>query len=554
MDKLELLEDPGMQEILQSFLVESKEILEKLDNDLMVVEKTPDDKELVNQIFRHFHTIKGTSGFFGLEKLPVITHHCEDILNKIRKDEFIINSSIMDSILKATDKIKMLITSIEVNHNEDVEISAEVTDLDNILNGRIEQKSEDKKDEKKEEKQPITINNVVNEKTIRVDIERLDDLLNITSEIVLGRNRLFQVSSEASFLMEGSKISRDLSELSKQIDFMTNELQLIVMKLRMIKIGKLFNKFPRLVRDLSKETGKNVEIIMKGEDTELDKTLIEEIHDPLVHIIRNSLDHGIELPDERELKGKNKKGLLSLSAEQSGNNIFISIQDDGRGLDSELIKQKAIAKGIISSEKAAEMSRQEILNLIFLPGFSTKEVASNLSGRGVGMDVVKTNVAKLRGTIILDSNKDEGTSIKIRLPLTLAIIQGLIVRNGGENLVIPLNSVVEVLRLQEDSGSINQVSVIQIRDEIIPLLNLDHMFVKRNNEKKEYAVIVTVAEKKFGLLVNELVGQKEIVIKPLGSYLGNVKGIAGSTIMGDGSVIMILDMAEIMNSLYDARN
>jgi two-component system chemotaxis sensor kinase CheA len=333
---------------------------------------------------------------------------------------------------------------------------------------------------------------------------------------------------------------------------MTNELQLVVMKTRMIKIGKVFNKFPRLVRDLSRDAKKQINIIIKGEETELDKTLIEEINDPLVHLVRNSVDHGIETPERRKELGKDPTGTLTLSAEHEGNNIIITIEDDGKGIDPEVIKNKAVSKGLISAERAKELSRQEILNLIFLPGFSTAEVVTNISGRGVGMDVVKTNVTKLRGIINVESTAGAGTKIIIKLPLTLAIIPGMIVKVKEQSIVIPLNTVLEVLRVhRENIYSINQKPVIKMRDSVLPLVSVEEILFGNENidENKiwQYVVVVGIAEKRYGIKVDGLVGQKEVVIKSLGNYFGKIQGIAGSTIMGDGSVVMIVDINELLH-------
>ena len=358
--------------------------------------------------------------------------------------------------------------------------------------------------------------------------------------------------------MEGSEISQALAEATQQIDLMTTELQLAVMKTRMVKIGKVFNRFPRVIRDLSKMTGKKVRLEIFGEETELDKTLIEEINDPLVHMVRNSVDHGIEPPEEREKLGKDPTGTITLSAEQEGNNIIISIEDDGRGIDPEKIKAKAIEKGIITPEKAAEMNRNDILNLIFAPGFSTAQKVSNVSGRGVGMDVVKTNVTKLRGVINIETEPGKGSKFIIKLPITLAIIQGLLVKIDTEIVVIPLNTVIEVVRVnRKDIYSIGQSEVINLREMVIPLVDLkDSLYRRGESEKRDwhYIVIVGIAEKRFGLKVDKLLGQEEIVIKSLGKYLGNIKGIAGSTIMGDGTVVMIADIADIVTQIEDEKN
>ncbi|MGE5353318.1 MAG: chemotaxis protein CheA [Acidobacteriota bacterium] len=606
-----MLNDPEMQEIFDSFIVETKEILEKLDLELVEIEKTPDDRDLLNSIFRSFHTVKGTSGFLGLEKLTMVTHRAEDILNKLRKGEAQLNDDLMDGILGAFDRIKDLLDKIETNHNEDIEIDDIIKQLEilykeletgkkaestaqrpkaaaeeksNIPQQMVEsikpQRAEDTiaEDTKAEAQKAAPSETAIHAKeeetstetatskatntrqqtdnTIRVDVERLDDLLNIVSELVLGRNRLTQVNAEVALEYEGTKLARDMAEASKQIDLMTTELQLAVMKTRMIKIGKVFNRFPRLVRDLAKETKKDIQLVINGEETELDKTLIEEINDPLVHLVRNAVDHGVESPEARLQKGKSPKGTVTLSAEHEGNNIIITIEDDGKGINPEVLKEKAISKGLITRERANELSRQEAYNLIFIPGFSTTEVVSNISGRGVGMDVVKTNVTKLRGLINIESEVDRGTKIIIKLPLTLAIIQGLLVKVDSETVVIPLNSVVEVVRVSnEEIKTINQNEVIRIRDSVLPLIRIDKLLYDDSQTAEEskwqYVVVVGIAEKRFGLRVDELVGQKEVVIKSLGNYLGNIQGIAGSTIMGDGKVVMIIDVGELINNLTE---
>lgn len=596
-EKNPTLIDPEMKEIVESFIVETKEILEKLDTDLLELEKRPDDKDLLNQIFRSFHTIKGTSGFLGLEALPEVTHKCEDILNKLRKGEATLNSNLMEGILLAFDTIKELVVKIETEQNENVEIE----NVCNVLNELL--KNLDSPQEiKQEETLPKVENQVVQENavqeeivenktevvkqdlpideikteiktnvekiekaastsatkenTIRVDVERLDSLLDIVSELVLGRNRLSQINTQFSLENEGNKYAKDFEEVTKQIDLMTTELQLVAMKLRMIKIAKIFNRYPRLVRDLCKDLNKDVELIIKGEDTEVDKNLIEEINDPLVHLIRNAVDHGVENPEVRIKAGKNPRGKVLLAAEQLGNNIVITIQDDGKGLDVEVIKEKAISKGLITKEKAKELSKQEAMNLIFLPGFSTAEKVSNVSGRGVGMDVVKTNVSKLRGIINIESEVGKGTKIEIKLPLTLAIISGMIVKANSETLVIPLGSVIEVLRVDaQDIYSIKGREVIKVRDTVLPLVSVSELLKGRMNGKREnnsgwqYVVEVGIAEKRYGIKVDDLIGQQEVVIKSLGSYLGKIDGIAGSTIMGDGTVVMILDIHELFNKL-----
>lgn len=573
-----MLVDPEMKEIVESFLLETKEILEKLDVDLILLEKSPDDVDLLNKIFRSFHTIKGTSGFLGLEKLPEVTHKCEDILNKLRKGEAKLSSSLMDGIILGYDTIKELLLVIENDKNEEIEvedviaklvslyeninspdqpeINSEIQITEEALIGQSVTTDENKSVSPSKENsiRQVHHENKKADNSIRVDIDRLDALLNIASEIVLGRNRLAQLNSQYSLENEGSVFAKDLGDATKQIDLMTSELQLVVMKLRMIKIGKVFNRFPRVVRDMCKDLNKEVELIINGEETEVDKNLIEEINDPLVHLIRNAIDHGVESPDVRESKGKRRKGTVILSAEHEGNNIAIKVIDDGKGIDPEMIKEKAVSKGFISREKVKELSRQEAYNLIFHPGFSTAEVVTNVSGRGVGMDVVKTNVAKLRGTISVESEVGKGTTMILRLPLTLAIISGMIVKAHGQTFVIPLHSVIEVLRVSvSDIETINGKEVVHLRDSILPIISLDELISNNGNGHNDsgwqYIVEVGIAEKRFGIKVDQLVGQQEVVIKSLGDYLGKIDGIAGSSIMGDGTVIIILDINELFNKL-----
>lgn len=612
-NKYEMLQDPEMKEIVSSFLEETKEIFESLDKDLVELEQNAQDFDLLNQIFRAFHTIKGTSGFLGLEKLQQVTHKCEDILNKLRKAEAKLTPELMDTILLSFDTIQLIVDKIEKDKTENINVTKTMKELDKslqILEGRKpttqttkkkktgstakkatkkgtkrktkKQEAKSKESEVVSEKEQLEESEIASEEaeqpqtstnssdqvikrvleqsktdtTIRVDVERLDELLNIVSELVLGRNQLQQVNNQATISLEGSQITRELADATKQIDLMTNELQLVVMKTRMVKIGKVFNRFPRLVRDLSKETHKKIKLEITGEETELDKTLIEEINDPLVHLVRNSIDHGVESPEDRKANGKEPEGTITLSASQEGNNIVISIVDDGGGINPAKIKEKAISKGLITEEKANELSEKEAFNLIFLPGFSTAETVTNISGRGVGMDVVKTNVRKLRGIIDIDSEVGKGTTVKIKLPLTLAIISGMVVKIGKETLVIPLNSVIEVVRMHvEDIRSVNHKEVIRVRDEIIPLVDVHEVMydTKGQQDDRVYQNVVTVgiAEKRFGIKVDELVGQKEIVIKSLGNYLGNINGLAGSTIMGDGTVVLILDIGEILHFIQE---
>jgi two-component system chemotaxis sensor kinase CheA len=372
--------------------------------------------------------------------------------------------------------------------------------------------------------------------------------MNLVGEMVLTRNRLGQVSSELDKRFEGDFLIEQLLDTTAQIGLITTELQLAVMKTRMVPIGKVFNKFPRMVRDLSRDLKKDIELHISGEETELDKSIVEEIGDPLIHMIRNAVDHGIESPEERLKRGKPKKGNVFLTAYHEGNHIVIEIKDDGRGLDAEKLKKKALEKGIVTQEELNNMNEEEAFGLIFRPGFSTAAKVTGVSGRGVGMDVVKTNIEKLNGIIIIESEIGQGSTFKLKLPLTLAIIQALLVEVSGEIFAIPLVSVIETVRINENEiQNFEGREVLKLRDSVLSLIRLDEIFgVEGSFNEEIYVVVVALAEKKFGLVVDRLVGQEEIVIKSLGEYLGGNLGIAGATIMGDGRVRLILDVAGVM--------
>ncbi len=625
-----------MQEIIQDFLVEADELLEELDEDLVRLESESENEELLNKIFRAFHTVKGSASFLGFEKLTELTHKLEDVLNRLRKFELKLNSEMMDAILAGVDKAKEIIEiikeggdpeSVDIEENvkqlsvfldesykqqekaeeesltdedlvelqeQEVEMEEEAkpkeeekgdskddidAEIERLLKQRMEEDKEKrlkrrekllselekkpKEEEQKKEEEPkekvkkaapaAKKSKPIVEQTIRVDVQRLDDLMNLVGELVLGKNRLVSVAQKAEEKFSGDEVVEELSEVANQITLVTTDLQMGVMKTRMVQIGKVFNKFPRVVRDIAKELNKEVELIIEGAETELDKSVVEEINDPLVHIIRNAIDHGIEPPDERVKLGKPSKGRIVLSAYHEGNYIVIEASDDGRGMDPEKLKQKALEKGLITETEARQMSKEEAYALIFKPGFSTAEKVTNLSGRGVGMDVVKTNVEKLNGIIEINSELGKGTKVILKIPLTLAIIQALLVKVTKEYFAIPLVSVVETVRItKDDIDKVENKDVLRLRDNIIPLVYLgDTLGIGRNkktlNGKEIYVVVVAIAEKRIGLVVDELIGREEIVIKSLGNYLVNIKGISGATIMGDGSVTLILDVANVIS-------
>ncbi len=662
-------EDEEMMEILESFLVETNELLEILTTSLIEMENNPTDTEVINKIFRYFHTIKGTSSFMGFNDISKLTHAAEEILNKVRRNELSVSQNIIDVLMDSRDRLDLMtqaitnpgepityndlvkrlealskgdnidevvennetITSksdadlsddtyldkvlnntemftghgdfdpdelellekafaevnnsfwstnsdgsqilkneisnnatsdIEVNNlSEIVEISTDATDK---LQASIKEPIEIPELESSDKPQPEQINNVAasgqsisknapkplsQTETIRIDVKRVESLMDLSGELVLGRNRLSQIASRVSGATDFKEILQDLLETTNQIDLITSEIQTSVMKMRMVPIGRLFQKAPKIVRDLSKEFGKKIELTLEGEDTEVDRGIIEELNDPLVHMLRNSCDHGIETSEERKSTGKKPAGQIKLTAYHEGNHIILKIIDDGKGIDPNVILKKAIEKEFITAEQSKHMTDWEILQLIFKPGFSTAKTVTSVSGRGVGMDVVKTNINKLKGIIEINSTPGQGSEFVVKLPLTLAIIQGLLVKSSGNIYALPLSSVVEVVSYDESSVSyVNNSKVIRIRSEVIPLITLDDITGDPDIHEigSKYVVNLAIGIDRVGLVVNKLLGQQEIVIKSLGNYLTNIEGIAGSTIIGDGRVIMILDTQGII--------
>ncbi|OGP15054.1 MAG: hypothetical protein A2052_05110 [Deltaproteobacteria bacterium GWA2_54_12] len=550
-----------MDDIINDFLAEASESLEQLDQKFMDLEKQPNDPALLNDIFRSIHTIKGAAGFLGFQQMVDVTHCTEDVLNKLRKAEMFVTPGIMDAILQSVDLIKLLLNNIKEKNGREEDLKPTVALLHDILEGRFKDeptaapavpKGAEAEEEHKQAR-PDEAAAATKEQSIRVDLDRLDSVLNLAGELVLSRNRLMRLGGKLSDSSAESDLHSHVNEAIAQLDLVTTDLQLAVMKMRMQPIAKVFNKFPRMVRDLARQMEKEVELHISGEETELDKTVIEEIGDPLVHIVRNSIDHAVESPAEREAKGKPRCGRVELAAYQEGRNIVVSIMDDGKGMDPEALKRSAVEKGLIPAEEAERLTKSDALNIIFIPGFSTAKAVSNISGRGVGMDVVKTNVSRINGTITIDSEVGKGTRITFRLPLTLAIIQALTVEAGGEVYGIPLSNVIENIRVTANEiKSVEGREVINIRDRIYPVVRLGSL-VSGSSAPSEtewkYIVIIGIGEKHFGILVDRLHGQEEIVMKSMGEYLKGTEGVAGACITGDGNVILILDMAGLLTSV-----
>ncbi|PYX20316.1 MAG: chemotaxis protein CheA [Acidobacteria bacterium] len=588
----EFSQDPAL---LQEFLIESEELLEGMNQDLVALEQAPDDTELLNRIFRALHTIKGTSGFLNFDPVVRLSHRAEDVLNTLRRSEVEFSRRIMDALLAARDQLSIMLQDIREGGLKDYALDGLIAELEAVqkpapapsrlgdilvaegviapgaLQDVLQQQAQSGEIRKIGEllvekglasqtdvsnalaRQKRQADSVIAAQTMRVDVRKLDELINLVGELVLERNRLYQLSRELSMgRLEMQDLTEAFSQSTARLSFITEELQAAGLRARMVPIDTVFRKFPRLVRDVAHNLKKEVDLLVSGEDTELDKTMVEMIGDPLVHLVRNSLDHGLELPDVRESGGKPRKGTIRLEARQEGDQIIISVADDGAGIDPARIAKKAMEKGLVTADRLRTMTTREILDFVFLPGFSTAEKISDLSGRGVGMDVVRSNLTKLNGTIELESKLGAGTTVFLRLPLTLAILPVLLVEVGNEIYALPLRSVVETARIRAtELHRFEGSELLHLRGETVPLLRLRQIFkvqYRADEKGSDKVVILGIGEKRIALLVDNLIGQESTVIKPLGSYLHHCSGIAGATISGDGRVRLVLDPADLLAS------
>ncbi len=607
--------DDGMDEVIKEFLVESNEGLDRFDSDLLALEKDQHSRELLDSVFRAIHTLKGTGGVLGYEKLVAISHVGESVLSRMRDGTLALSREIATALLTMADVLRRILQEIAASGTEgDAECGPAVQQLTAILNGTplapapmsappaseanppiqaesqsaapgtaplpwsgdaaprlgevlLESKICQPDDiqaacELQERGDTRLLGQILVEggvaspeavaealkvesehrdlasNTIRVDVALLDKVMNLVGELVLARNQVLQFT--------GTQEDSSFLSTAQRLNLITTELQEGVMKTRMQPIGNVWNKLPRIVRDLSLGCGKRVEVQMEGAGTELDKTIIEAIKDPLTHIIRNAVDHGIEMPEARTMAGKSPEGHLLLRAFHEGGQVNIEISDDGAGISTEKLQAKAIAKGLISADRAARMSEREVLGLIFAPGLSTAEQVSNISGRGVGMDVVKTNIEKIGGTVDVQSTAGKGTLLKIKIPLTLAIIPALVVTSGGERFAIPQVSLIELVRCEGEQAAIEDIhgaSVYRLRGNLLPLIYLNRELQLETGAPSEAVniVVLQAADRQFGLVVDEINDTEEIVVKPLSKQLKSVC-FAGATIMGDGKVALILDV------------
>ena len=539
------------QEILREFHSEAQEILAGLEEDMVRLEREPGNRELVNRIFRAMHTLKGNSAFLGFTKMTSVTHEAENVLNKIRNGSLVLTGTVMDALLASVDVVKALLREIIAGEDHSVEVDRAVALLQGAPNadGNGEPEADAPLTAESSDRELADLKEAT---MIRVEVQRLDHLMNLIGELVIGRNRLHKVRTDFEHMHGEDSLVVDLTQVSGQISLVSSELQEAVMKARMVPIRNVFNRFPRLVRDLSREREKAVDLVVNGHETELDRSLIEKVWDPLVHLIRNAIDHGLESPAERAAAGKPERGQIILTARQEGSHIVISVEDDGRGIDPARVLAKARRFGLVGEDET--LSEQETLNLIFSPGFSTKDEVTDVSGRGVGLDVVKTNLKRLNGLIDVTTVKGVGTRFTLKIPLTLAIVQALLIQVKDEVAAIPLALVVETVRLHPDEvHTINGRPVLRIRDHVLPLLWLHDLFsAPRPAERRFNAIIVGLAEERVALGVDALLGQQEVVVKSVGSYLGEIRGIAGATILGDGRVVVILDVAALIDEAKSA--
>ena len=652
-------------EILQDFLVEAEEILEGLNEQLVELENQPQDADLLNAIFRGFHTIKGGAGFLSLDAMVNVCHKGEDVFNLLRQGERVVDADMMDTFLKVLDSLNSMFSElksgeypsaadpaimnqlstylnaevvaftpppepepvvtpeIEPSPASDDEITddefealldqlhgnaapgsqttppatkataqpaakASATNNDDIteeefealldeLQGKTKQaasspatpekspavpaanNSEPIKSEPKPQKPADTSVETKTEvaapkaapakqaadTSVRVDTSRLDEIMNMVGELVLVRNRISTL--EAAFENE------DMAKAVNNLTVVTGDLQSAVMKTRMQPIKKVFGRFPRVVRDLARNLKKDINLELRGEETDLDKNLVEALADPLVHLVRNAVDHGVEMPDVREAAGKPRQGNIVLGAAQEGDHILLTITDDGAGMNPEVLRRKAVEKGMMDEDNAARLTESECFALIFSPGFSMKQEISDISGRGVGMDVVKTSISKLNGVIDIKSEVGSGTTLSIKVPLTLAIMPTLMVMLGDQIFAFPLVNVNEIFHLDlTKTNVVDGQQTIMVRNKALPLFYLRKWLAKNFNETKkpeiEHVVIVNVGTQRVGFVVDQLLGQEEVVIKPLGALLHGTKGLAGATITGDGRIALILDFPELMKA------
>lgn len=620
----------GMEDLLQDFLQEANDLLSDVDNKLVDLEKMPDDRGLLNDIFRGFHTIKGGAGFLSATELVTLCHLTENLFDQLRNGELHLSPELMDIILGATKEVRIMFGDlaqgiqpqpapqevlqalrrfVEKQAVPEVEVTAtpaspqpsagvssgagagggpdwqalhaavsgqdssasgsapeapgaargEIITATEAAAGKQAQPAPQPYGRRSTDKPGAVASGApggrrveeraaARENTIRVDTARLDQVLNLSGEIGLMKNRLTSLRADILSGKTDPETLHALDQAVSQLDLLVSDLQNSVMKTRMQPIGRLFQKYPRIARDLARQLGKDVELVLSGEETEVDKTMIEDLADPLIHLIRNAVDHGIETTAERLASGKPAKSIVRLEAHQEGDHVVLIVADDGRGISPERIRAKAIEKNLISEEEANTLDERQSLNLILLPGFSTKTEISDVSGRGVGMDVVKNNLQKLNGSIEIRSELGKGSAFYISLPLTLAILPVLLVRLGEQPFALPLSMVREILPIEKDKlQEVGGRRTLVVRGEILPVLALSHLLGWPQAQEPEFGVLMQTSERSFILSVDSFAGRDDAVIKSLEDF--RPRGVAGVTTLANGQIVLILDMKELLTDL-----
>lgn len=554
--------------VKEQFLFENTEHIEKIENDLLMrLDTNSNDREAINEIFRAVHSIKGGTGIYlaalssqspehsGLKKFSEVVHTFESLLALIRERECKFENELIDLSFLVMDYLKAFIKSVA---------SEEFTDFQNndIVDGikgqisRIQSLSSDIK-----QKPAITTRQELDKtddtkskgsmiQSIRVNQEKIDKMMNMISELLIAKNSFMHISAKLNLEYDLPEISKEVKQVGAYINKISDELQNAIISIRMVEIKTVFQKMPRVIRDIAQSTGKKIELHMEGENTEIDKTIIEQISDPMVHLIRNAADHGIEAPKERLSKGKPEVGRIVLRAYNKNKHVIIEIEDDGAGIDADKMKRKAIEKGFITSKDAEKMSRNQLLNLIFLPGFSTAKQITEISGRGVGMDIVKSNISKISGNIVIESEANKGTKMIIQLPLSLAVSHGLIVEMSGETYIIPLEYIVETVKINKNSiHKYNGKCFTYLRGDVIRIEWLSKIFMtaERDTEEEELNVVVlSNGAENFAIVVDKLKNEQEFVVKTLDGHLAAIPGISGSTLLGNGQVVLIVNPVDIL--------
>ena len=544
-----------VDELTKEFLAESLEGLDRMDRCLTDLEQRPHDKDLLGEIFRSVHTIKGTTGFLGFGRLERLAHAGETLLGSLRDARLTVNPELVGGLLQLMDGLREILRLIEKTGKEGSRASdddSELIRLMEYLNRAGDEDGDTAQAARRHEDTwsgPSASSSAVGssgatEKTLRIDVDVLNRMMNLVGELVLTRNQIIQSNGD----------SASFAQLARRLDSVTADLRETVMQARMQPVGHVFGKFPRMVRDLALSCGKSVRIDFSGQETGLDKSLLEAIKDPLTHAVRNAIDHGIEDPRTRALAGKPPEGVVCLRAYQHNGSVVIEVEDDGGGIPTARVLEKALERGLVTPEQAEAMTDREAQQLIFLPGFSTAAKLTHISGRGVGMDVVVANVTKVGGTVEVESHEGRGTLLRLRVPLTLAIVRALVVRSGGQSFCLPQSSLAELVYVPWREAAtkvewIGEAELFRLRDDLLPMVRLDRMLGLEGEGKHQthgfYLVVLDVDGCRYGLLVEDLMAPEEIVVKPLSPVLREIGLFSGATVLGSGSLAMILDIAAV---------